>query len=309
MSEMGESGPSGSPVAALATWFGREGRDLPWRAPGLRTGGPVRARRGDRHDLAWGVLVSEVMLQQTPVDRVLPVWSTWMTRWPDAPALSAESSGEAIRAWGRLGYPRRALRLHAAATEVTTSHDGRVPRDRELLLALPGVGDYTAGAVRAFAYGEPDLALDTNVRRVLARVVDGRDRPSPSVTVAERQMAAELMPEQRGAHWMAALMELGARVCTARQPRCGQRPLSAGCRWLAAGRPDSPAPRRQPAYEGSDRQARGALLGVLRAAPGTVSQASVDAAWPDPVQRARALDSLVADGLVTPAPRGRWRLG
>lgn len=308
MSKMGPADPYADLPPVLATWFAREGRDLPWRAPGLRSGAQVRARRGAAHDLAWGVLVSEIMLQQTPVDRVLPIWTTWMQRWPRASALAADSPGDVIRAWGRLGYPRRALRLHATAVVIADVHADRVPRDRDALLALPGIGDYTAGAVRAFAYGEPALTLDTNVRRVLSRVLDGRDRPSASVTVAEREQAELTMPAERGAHWMAALMELGARVCTARQPRCDICPLQSQCRWWAAGRPEMPAARRQPTYEGSDRQARGALLQVLRTASGPVSTARLDTAWPDPLQRARALDGLVADGLVAPASRGRWRL-
>lgn len=288
----------GSQDAVIRRWFTHSARELPWRqppAPGPHPGG-------------WGVLVSEFMLQQTPVDRVLPEWSAWLRRWPQPSALAAESSGEAIRAWGRLGYPRRALRLHEAAARIASEHDDLVPADHAALRSLPGIGDYTAGAVRAFAYGQRALALDTNVRRVIARHDHGRAFPEPSITRAESAYADSIQPTQTGAAWMAGVMELGALVCTARQPACERCPVASTCRWLALGRPEGPAPRRQPRYAGSDRQARGALLAVLREAGGPVRQADLDLAWPDATQRARALDGLVADGLVAPATRGRWSL-
>lgn len=288
----------GSQDAVIRRWFTHSARELPWRqppAPGPHPGG-------------WGVLVSEFMLQQTPVDRVLPEWSAWLGRWPQPSALAAESSGEAIRAWGRLGYPRRALRLHEAAARIASEHDDLVPADHAALRSLPGIGDYTAGAVRAFAYGQRALALDTNVRRVIARHDHGRAFPEPSITRAESAYADSIQPTRTGAAWMAGVMELGALVCTARQPACERCPVASTCRWLALGRPEGPAPRRQPRYAGSDRQARGALLAVLREAGGPVRQADLDLAWPDATQRARALDGLVADGLVAPATRGRWSL-
>lgn len=288
----------GVAAADLTAWFAQVGRSLPWRQPGS----PGPAPHG------WGVLVSEIMLQQTPVDRVLPMWIAWMERWPQPPDLAAAEPGEVIRAWGRLGYPRRALRLREAAIVITRDHDGLVPDDHDALLALPGIGDYTAGAVRAFAYGHSALALDTNVRRVIARHDFGVDRPGPSVTVSERERAAQLQPRDGADTWMAALMELGALVCTSRNPACEECPVSAGCRWLAAGRPTSAPTRRQATYEGSDRQARGAILAVLRAADGPVTQRRLDLAWPDAIQRARALDSLVADGLVMPVGRQKWAL-
>ena len=294
----GASPHLGSQDAVIRRWFTHSARELPWRqppAPGPHPGG-------------WGVLVSEFMLQQTPVDRVLPEWSAWLRRWPQPSALAAESSGEAIRAWGRLGYPRRALRIHEAATRIASEHDDLVPADDAALRALPGIGEYTAGAVRAFAYGQRALALDTNVRRVIARHDHGRAFPEPSITRAESTYADSIQPTRTGATWMAAVMELGALVCTARQPACERCPVASTCRWLALGRPEGPAPRRQPKYAGSDRQARGALLAVLREAGGPVRQADLDLAWPDAAQRARALDGLVADGLVAPATRGRWSL-
>ena len=288
----------GAQDSRIRRWFTHSGRELPWRqppAPGPHPGG-------------WGVLVSEFMLQQPPVDRVLPQWSTWLARWPAPSALAGDAPGEAIRAWGRLGYPRRALRLHEAATRIARNHADLVPADEESLRALPGVGDYTAGAVRAFAYGERALALDTNVRRVIARHDHGLAFPEGAVTRAESHYADSIQPQRTGAAWMAAVMELGALVCTARQPACERCPIAASCRWLALGRPEGPPPRRQAKYAGSDRQARGALLAVLREAGGPVSQQQLDLAWPDAVQRSRALDGLVADGLVAPASRGRWTL-
>ncbi len=254
------------------------------------------------------MLVSEFMLQQTPVERVIPAWTAWLKRWPAPSALAASPPAEAITAWGRLGYPRRALRLHAAADRIATEHSDLVPADDGSLRALPGVGEYTAGAVRAFAYGQRALALDTNVRRVIARHDRGQEFPASSVTRSEVEYAESIQPRRSGAAWMAAVMELGALVCTARRPACEACPVSGTCRWLALGRPAGEPPRRQPAYAGSDRQARGALLAVLREAERPVPQERLDLAWPDARQRARALDSLVADGLVSPASRGRWQL-
>ena len=286
----------GASARLLAAWFDARARDLPWRPRD-----PLR-----RHP--WGVLVSEIMLQQTPVDRVVPAWTQWMQRWPTPADLAGASPADAIRAWGRLGYPRRAVRLHAAAVVITQDHGGSVPDDAASLRALPGVGEYTAGAVLAFGFGRPALTLDTNVRRVIARHDAGQEFPSASVTVGERNRALGMMPSSGADRWMAALMELGALVCTSRAPDCTGCPVAPGCRWLALGCPPGTAPRPQARYAGSDRQARGALLAVLRAQEGPVTQRRIDAAWPDALQRARALDGLVADGLVVPAPRGRWSL-
>ncbi|WP_079110625.1 A/G-specific adenine glycosylase [Streptomyces roseifaciens] len=277
-------------------WFAANARDLPWRRPEAG---------------AWGVMVSEFMLQQTPVSRVLPVYEQWLARWPRPADLAAEPPGEAVRAWGRLGYPRRALRLHAAATAITELHGGDVPRDHARLLALPGVGEYTAAAVASFAYGQRHAVLDTNVRRVFARAVSGAQYPPNATTAAERKLARALLPESEpvAARWAAATMELGALVCTARTPVCGRCPIAGRCAWLAAGSPahDGP-PRRGQTYAGTDRQVRGKLLAVLREALEPVPQVALDAVWDEPVQRARALDGLVADGLVEPLADGRYRL-
>ena len=168
------------------------------------------------------VLVSELMLQQTPVARVLPVHAAWMERWPTPADLAAEPAGEAVRAWGRLGYPRRALRLHAAATAIVELHGGEVPVEHADLLALPGVGEYTAAAVAVFAHGRRHAVLDTNVRRVHARTLDGVEFPGPSITRAERERASDLLPQDdaTAATWSVAVMELGALVCTAARPAC-----------------------------------------------------------------------------------------
>ncbi|WP_127359939.1 HhH-GPD family protein [Actinacidiphila soli] len=282
--------------APVIDWFDDNARDLPWRRPDA---GP------------WGVMVSEFMLQQTPVSRVLPVYEHWLGRWPTPAALAAEPAGEAVRAWGRLGYPRRALRLHAAATAIAQLHGGEVPRDHAQLLALPGIGEYTAAAVASFAYGQRHAVLDTNVRRVFARAVTGTQFPPQATTAAERRTAAGLLPAEEAvaARWAAATMELGALVCTARSPECVRCPIAARCAWRLAGSPahDGP-PRRGQTYAGTDRQVRGKLLAVLREAHGPVEQAVLDRVWDEPVQRARALDGLVADGLVEPVEAGVYRL-
>ena len=277
----------------LLGWFAREARDLPWR----------------RDASPWAVMVSEFMLQQTPVSRVLPVYEAWVERWPTPAALAAESPGEAVRAWGRLGYPRRALRLHAAATAIVDRHGGEVPDSLDELLALPGVGAYTAAAVSSFAFGGREAVLDTNVRRVFARVVGGEQFPAATVTSAERDLAGALLPVRDAHRWAAATMELGALVCTARSPRCDECPVADLCRWRAAGYPayDGPA-RRGQAWHGTDRQCRGRLMAVLREAPGPVPKSALDLAWADAPQRERALDGLVADGLVEPLADSTYAL-
>ncbi|WP_310961442.1 HhH-GPD family protein [Nocardioides terrisoli] len=282
----------------VVAWYDENARDLPWRRPGASP---------------WSVLVSEFMLQQTPVSRVLPVHATWLRRWPTPRALAADSSGEAVRAWGRLGYPRRALRLHAAAVAIGERHDGEVPTDLEDLRALPGVGEYTAAAVASFAFSARHPVLDTNVRRVLARVVGGEELPARSVTTADRQRALDLLPAEDGdvrpAAWAVAVMELGALVCTATAPGCGRCPVADVCRWRAAGSPPyAGPPRRAQTYAGTDRQCRGRLLAVLRDAPGSVTRSQLDRAWTDRPQRERALASLLDDGLVVEQVDQRYAL-
>lgn len=280
----------------LDAWFAVHGRQLPWRAV-------------DR--TAWGVLVSEVMLQQTPVARVEPVWMAWMNRWPDPRALARATAGDAVRQWGRLGYPRRALRLHACARVLVERHGGDVPQAEDELLALPGVGEYTAAAVRAFAFGRRSVVLDTNVRRVLSRFAGGKAQPPPTLRVSERSRAESLVPPDpaEAARWSAAVMELGALVCTASSPDCGRCPLRHGCAWLRAGRPAHDGPvRATQRFAGTDRQVRGLILAVVREAEGAVAQAAIDVVWSDAEQRQRALDGLIADGLIEPQADGWYAL-
>ncbi len=216
-----------------------------------------------------------------------------------------------MRAWGRLGYPRRALRLHAAAGVLVNEHSGRVPDDVALLRALPGVGDYTAAAVASFAYGGRHAVLDTNVRRVLARCFEGIAAPGPSVRVSERRRAISLLPAEpaAAARWSAAVMEMGALVCTAVAPRCSSCPLAERCAWRRAGWPASQgATRRSQAYAGTDRQCRGRLLGALREAADPVSGVVLGACWGERAQRERALEGLVADGLVVALGGDRYAL-
>jgi A/G-specific adenine glycosylase len=277
-------------ITTLLAWFDDNGRPLPWRS-----------------STAWGVLVSEFMLQQTPVDRVLPIWQTWLDRWPTPPDLAQASLADVLRAWGRLGYPRRARRLHETSAVISEQHGGQVPDDRDALLALPGVGDYTAAAILAFAFRRRSIVLDTNVRRVVARTLDGVAMPLAHVTRAERERAERLwpLPDRRSAHWSAAVMEFGALVCTSRNPRCSACPISADCSWTLHGRPPETSPRRrQPEYVGSDRQARGHVLHLLRESEAPVHPHVIELAWPDRHQARRAMDSLVADGLARRLPGG-----
>jgi A/G-specific adenine glycosylase len=291
--------PAGSPagiVAPVTGWFREHARDLPWRRPGTSP---------------WAVLVSEVMLQQTPVVRVLPAYRAWLERWPGPAELAADSPGEAVRMWGKLGYPRRALRLHACATAIVDRHGGQVPAGLADLLALPGVGEYTARAVQAFAFGLRAAVVDINVRRVLARAVTGQGQPAPPSTTRDLAAMAAVLPadEPTAAAFCAAMMELGAVLCTAGVPSCVSCPVRHRCAWRLAGYPpyEGPLPRPQ-RFTGTDRQVRGLLLDVLRGCPDPVPGRALDMVWPHAAQRRRALDALVADGLVDPLPDGRYAL-
>ncbi|MFW0788591.1 A/G-specific adenine glycosylase [Gordonia sp. CPCC 205333] len=281
---------SSVPSRRLLGWFDRVERDLPWRSPGVTP---------------WQILVSEIMLQQTPVARVLEPWAAWIERWPTPSALAAAPTADVVRAWGKLGYPRRALRLRECASRLATDYGDTVPADVETMLGLPGIGDYTARAVACFAYGQSVPVVDTNVRRVIARAVHGRAIPgNPSrIDLDDADALAPRTPSGRYAssapRFSAALMELGALVCTARNPGCDRCPITATCAWVAAGSPahDGPPPRRQQ-FKGTDRQVRGLLLDVLRDNTSPVPRERLDIVWPDAGQRNRALDSLLVDGLV-----------
>lgn len=280
----------------LIDWFEHNARRLPWRAPGI-TG--------------WGVLVSEAMLQQTPVKRVWPIWEEWMRRWPNPSDLAAESQGEVLRAWGKLGYPRRAQRLHQAATTIAAEHGDVVPSDVDTLLALPGIGSYTARAVAAFAYGRRAPVVDTNVRRVVARAVHGQGDAAPPAAKRDLADVDALLPtdDATAARISAALMELGQTVCTVRSPTCEACPIAPDCAWLRAGCPEyAGPPKKVQKFAGTDRQVRGKLLDVLRAAQGPVARAELDAAWSEAGQRDRCLDSLLVDGLVEQTEDGRFAL-
>lgn len=282
-------------AADLVSWYRHARRDLPWRAEGVTP---------------WQILVSEFMLQQTPVARVAPIWVEWVSRWPTASTTAAAGAADVLRAWGKLGYPRRAKRLHECAAVIATDYRDVVPDDVETLLGLPGVGAYTARAVACFAYGKRVPVVDTNVRRVVARAVAGRADAGNPAPVRDHAEVAALLPDDATAPvFSAALMELGATVCTARSPRCGVCPLGF-CAWKAAGFPGADTPAR-PAqrYAGTDRQVRGRLLDVLRAGSGPVERAALDVVWlSDTAQRDRALDSLLVDGLVEQTADGRYAL-
>ena len=282
---------------AVVAWFRANGRDLPWRRPGFP---------------AWGTLVSEIMLQQTPVVRVIPRLADWLDRWPTPASLAASPASEAVRAWDRLGYPRRALNLHRAAIAITDLHCGVVPEDVPSLLALPGVGDYTARAVAVFAFGHRHPVVDTNVRRVLARAVEGQAEPWPAnarrdLPLMESQLPTDLEDARLT---NAGIMELGALVCVARSPRCTECPLLDQCAWVLAGRPahDGPVAPKQKKYEGSDRQVRGIVLASLRKSEIPVASDELSTLWQDAPQLSRALAGLVRDGLVAGSPADGYAL-
>ena len=278
-------------AAAVIDWFHANRRDLPWRRDGFT---------------AWGTLVSEFMLQQTPVSRVIPHLEEWLARWPTPADLAAVPPGEAVRAWKSLGYPRRALWLHACAVAITDEYGGVVPDDVDALLALPGIGDYTARAVAVFAYGGRHPVVDTNIRRVIARAVEGDAESGPPS--ARRDLAAmeSLLPHDRAASvaFNAGMMELGAIVCTAKSPRCDACPIKDACAWRASGYPvyDGPKKAVQKKYEGSDRQVRGLIMAELRSTHRPVTASEIETLWPDAAQRDRALAGLLADGLAVAAP-------
>ncbi len=282
---------------AVNAWFRANGRDLPWRRDGFT---------------AWGILVSEFMLQQTPVNRVIPRLEEWLERWPTPAALAAVPAGEAVRAWSTLGYPRRALWLHAAAVEITELHGGKVPEDLDTLLALSGIGDYTARAVAAFAYGHRHPVVDTNTRRVIARALRGRAEAAPPNGRRDLAAMTILLPESRSdaATFNAAIMELGALVCTAKKPRCDACPIRNECVWRAAGHPAYDGPRKavQKKFEGSDRQVRGLIMAELRSTHRPVTDAEISRLCSDGARQERALAGLLTDGLAVWAPTGGYTL-
>ncbi len=283
----------------LVEWYRANARDLPWRRPGTT---------------AWGVLLSEVMSQQTPVARVAPIWEEWVRRWPDPASFAAAGADEVLRAWGTLGYPRRALRLLECARTIVAEHDGEVPADVDALLALPGIGDYTARAIACFHFGQNVPVVDTNVRRVHERLIEGNFLQPPAAKAELKKVAALLPHDGTGPTVSVAVMELGATVCTARSPECEVCPVRAHCAWQAAGRPApsaedaAAAKKRVQKFVGTDRQVRGKIMAVLRSASEPVGMGAIDAVWPDASQRSRALFSLIEDGLAEQNEDGRFHL-
>jgi A/G-specific adenine glycosylase len=265
----------------VLAWFEENKRDLPWRK-----------------STPWGVMVSEFMLQQTPVNRVLPIWIEWMERWPTPKDLAGAKKSDLLKAWGRLGYPRRALRLHEAAKVIAKKFDNQVPQSLEELRALPGIGEYTAAAIMAFAHKKKSLVLDVNIRRLFSRVLDGEEFPPLHITNTERQSRTELIP--KNAHtWAAATMELGALICTATKPKCEICPLANSCLWRAKSYPASTNQKKKSQkWHGTDRQCRGTIVEHLRNHPRATKQ-SLSKIWSDNSQFEKCLASLVRDGLIT----------
>jgi A/G-specific adenine glycosylase len=274
----------------VLAWYKKNKRDLPWR-----------------NTDAWGVLVSEIMLQQTPVARVLPVYTEWMKRWPTPAALAAATPAQIITAWGRLGYPRRALRLHECAKVISAQYKGKIPTTQSELRDLPGVGDYTSAAIIAFAFEGRSLVLDINVRRVFARVIDGIEVPTAAPTKTERQEREELIPAKNPHVWAAATMELGALICTAKNPKCGQCPLADQCIWRSLDYPLSDQPKRTQSWHGTDRQCRGVIVQALRENP-ALSKKEIMQLWDVPSQVEKALLTLLEDGLLVEQKGQRFSL-
>ena len=265
----------------VLAWFEENKRDLPWRK-----------------STPWGVLVSEFMLQQTPVNRVLPIWVEWMERWPTPEDLASAKKSELLKAWGRLGYPRRALRLHESATIIAKEFNNQVPQTLEDLRKLPGVGEYTAAAIMAFAHKKESLVLDVNIRRLFSRLLDGQELPPLHITNTERQSRTELIPKQ--AHtWAAATMELGALICTATKPKCEICPLAHSCLWRASGYPPSQTTKKKvQKWHGTDRQCRGVVIEHLRHTK-KADQAKLAELWDNESQLEKCLAALLKDGLIT----------
>jgi A/G-specific adenine glycosylase len=281
-----QAGPTGTPalVAALHRWGDEVRRDLPWR----RTRDP------------WAVLVSELMLQQTQVSRVVDRFDDFLARFPAPAAMAAVPLADVLDAWAGLGYYRRARALHAAACSITATHAGRVPDDLAALVSLPGIGAYTARAVLAFAFERDHGVIDTNAARVLSRAFAG----APLTATVGQRLADSLVPPTRAWAHNQSMLDLGATVCTARAPRCDACPLATGCIWHTAGRPD-PDPARttagtsrpQPRFEGSDRQLRGRVLTALRSGDVLRTELSEVTGIDDEQRRDAITAALVAEGL------------
>jgi A/G-specific adenine glycosylase len=274
----------------ITQWFAKNKRELPWRA-----------------STPWGVMVSEFMLQQTPVARVLPKWIEWMERWPSPAELAKATPAQVITAWGRLGYPRRALRLHESAKIIARDFENEVPDSEEVLRSLPGIGDYTAAAISAFAFGANTLVMDVNIRRVLVRVLDGKEHPTSSPTVRERESRLAILPRRNADNWAAATMELGALICTSKNPSCNDCPIISQCKWRKNGYPQSELVRKSQDWHGTDRKCRGTIVQALRESE-SLTVSAIKKLWPDESQVEKALETLLADNLIEEHSRSRFRL-
>ena len=274
----------------ITTWFKKNKRDLPWRKTD-----------------AWGVLVSEFMLQQTPVNRVLPVYEAWMKRWPTAASLSKATPAEVITAWGRLGYPRRALRLHECAKEITHNFKGKIPESEAELRALPGIGEYTAAAITAFAFEKRSLVLDINIRRLFTRLFDGVETPTQAATKVEKSRYEELIPKKDPHLWAAATMELGAVICTSQSPKCGICPVAHVCTWRSLDYPKSDVVKRRQSWHGTDRQCRGTIVQALRENE-VLTKSQITQLWDVPSQLEKALLTLLHDGLIESRGKNKFSL-
>ena len=274
----------------ITQWFAKNKRELPWRAT-----------------TPWGVMVSEFMLQQTPVARVLPKWIEWMERWPTPAELSKATPAQVITAWGRLGYPRRALRLHESAKIIARDFENEVPDSEEVLRSLPGIGDYTAAAISAFAFGANTLVMDVNIRRVLVRVLDGKEHPTSNPTVRERESRLAILPRRNADNWAAATMELGALICTSKNPSCNDCPIISQCKWRKNGYPQSELVRKSQDWHGTDRKCRGTIVQALRESE-SLTASAIKKLWPDESQVEKALETLLADNLIEEHSRSRFRL-
>lgn len=274
----------------IVSWFKKNKRDLPWR-----------------NTTPWGVMVSEYMLQQTPVNRVLPKWDEWMKRWPTPNDLAKASPAQVITAWGRLGYPRRALRLHAAAQIIAEDFNNQVPEDPATLQTLPGIGEYTAAAIGAFAFEKQTLVMDVNVRRLLTRIIDGNEHPKPAPTSREKASRLALQPSKNAHLWAAATMELGALVCTSKNPNCEKCPVIGQCNWRKNGYPKTDLVRKSQDWHGTDRKCRGTIVQALRENE-SLTENAIKKLWPDESQVEKALTTLQEDLLIEAMPRKRYRL-
>ena len=274
----------------ITSWFKKNKRDLPWRKTD-----------------AWGVLVSEFMLQQTPVNRVLPVYEAWMKRWPTAASLAKATPAEVITAWGRLGYPRRALRLHECAKEITHNFKGKIPESQAELRELPGIGEYTAAAITAFAFEKRSLVLDINIRRLFARLFDGVETPTQSATKVEKSRYEELIPKKDPHLWAAATMELGAVICTSQSPKCGICPVAHVCTWRSLDYPKSDVVKRRQSWHGTDRQCRGTIVQALRENE-VLTKGQITQLWDVPSQLEKALLTLLDDGLIESRGKNKFSL-